>query len=237
MSSTASSQADAVTAAYSAWKLDPSQANMAGVIRAVEPYLSAVVRDYNGPKPLLLSRARSMVPDLVRKFDPSKASLRTWIDRGMQPLSRYAQRLRPIHMSEAVARQAAEVNSRRMELADQLLRDPDDNELAEYTGISVDRLKKLRAKAPATVAESSFSDLSGEQILPATQTISHMSEAADIVRESMTPAERQVYDGRTTGGLGVAQLAKSLRTSPASISQTAAGLADRINKVDHALIN
>lgn len=237
MSFTEHNHADGVTAAYDAWKLDPSQANMAGVIRAVEPYLAAVVRDYNGPKPLLLSKARSMVPDLVRKFDPTKSGLRTWLDRGMQPLSRYAHRLRPIHMSEAVARQAAEVNSRRMELADQLLRDPDDNELAEYTGVSVGRLKKLRAKAPATVAESSFSDLSGEQLLPATQTSSHMGEAADIVRENMTPAERQVYDGRTTGGLGVAQLAKSLHTSPASISQTAARLTDRIKKVNNALLN
>jgi len=229
-------EANMNTPEYDTWVTDPSPDNMAHVIRTLEPTINSEVQRYTGSKPLLRSKAKTLAVSAVRSYDPAQgARLRSWVVTQMQPLSRYGQQLRPVHAAEVAIRQAAEVNRQSEELADELEREPTVEELADITGISVQRITKLRERVKPSVMEGVFAP-TGESdegnSLPGTVLPNRLGTAEEIVYESLDARDKQIFDWKT-GKHGKVSLtnqdiAKRLGLTPASISQRSEQMALQI---------
>lgn len=221
--------------AYNKWLTEPTPVNMAGVVKSLEPMVNSEVQRYSGPKPLLRGKAKALTINAIKTYKPeSGAQLHSWVVTQLQPLSRYGQQLRPVHASEVAIRQAAQVNRVREEMQADNGEDPTPEELADQTGISVARIKKLRQQVKPAISESAF-DVSNDPNspgLPGTVMSDRIGMAADMVYHSLSPRDKQIHDFKT-GKHGVPELsnqeiAKRLGVSPAMISQRTAQISAQI---------
>jgi len=223
---------------YDEWLANPNPDNMAKVVKALEPTLTSEVQRYSGPKPVLRSRAKMLAATAVKSYNPAQgAQLRSWVVTQLQPLSRYGQQMRPVHASELAIRQAAEANRIREEMALDLGREPEDDEVADAVGISPARLRQLREKVTATMSEGAFdvADEDSSPGLPGTNEPDRIGAAEDIVYNSLTERDRMIYDWKT-GRNGKTQLAnqliaKRLGVTPALISQRSQQIAEQIQDI------
>lgn len=220
---------------YDKWMTDPTPENMAEIVKSMEPTINSEVQRYTGPKPLLRGKAKALTINAIKSYKPGQGTqLRSWVVTSLQPLSRYGQQLRPVHASEVAIRQAAQVNRVREEMLDETGHDPTPEELADQTGISVIRIKKLRQQVKPTISESAF-DVSNDPNspgLPGTIAPDRIGMAADMVYHSLSERDKQIHDFKT-GKHGVPaisnqEIAKRLGVSPALISQRTAQIAAQI---------
>jgi DNA-directed RNA polymerase specialized sigma subunit len=123
-------------------------------------------------------------------------------------------------------------------MSDDMGRDPSDVELADKTGISQGRIKKLRKMVLPSVTESVFEpDADRDATLPGTVLANKLDTAEEMVYDSLSPRDKAIYDFKT-GKHGRAMLsnqaiAKRLGVTPALISQRSKQIADQIVDVQH----
>jgi len=220
---------------YDLWKTEPTPDNMAKVIEALSPTINAEVQRYQGSKPIVRGRAKTLAIKAVKSYDPQHgAALRSWVVTQLQPLARYSQQMRPLRTSELAIRQAAEADRVRRELSDTMGRDPSDEELADEIGLSVTRIKDLRKRVKPTVYETAFEspDTEGPSLLPGTVDTDKVDMAEAIVYDSLAPRDKTIYDlkvgrhGKTA--IPNQQIAKRLGVTPALISQRSAMIAEQM---------
>jgi len=222
---------------YDEWLADPTPERMAGVVRALDPAITAEVQNYAGPKPLLRGKAKALAIKAVRTYDPTRgAQLRSWVVTQMRPLSRYTQQLRPVHAPEVAIRQAAEVNRVSTEMSDELGYDPSLEELADRTGISIKRIQRIRHQVKPAISESAFTPTAeGQSTLPGTTEPDLLGPAEDAVYESLSTRDKTIYDLKTGKHGKVAipnmEIAKRLGVTPALISQRSQQIALQIQDV------
>lgn len=231
---------DALTAMYADWAAARTPAGLGRILTGLDPIITQEVHRISGPKPLLRSRARVLTAKAIQAYDPTRGvPIGAYVRQQLQPLTRYSANMRPLRVSEALVQRAAELNSRRMELANQLDRDPTDDELADHVGISVPRIRQLRSQVPVTVNESRIVNEEGENFLPAQQDNSELDTAVEAVYGGLDQRQRQIYDWRV-GANGPAlsnkEIAQRLGITPSAASQTADMIAKRIQEAHrHAL--
>lgn len=221
---------DSYSRAYNTWVVSQTPEAMAEVVEAFMPTINAEIMQYSGPKELLRSRARYLVTQAVRSFNPlGSTKLNTWVVTNLKQLSRYGKRLRPVRASEAMIRNAAELASVEKRLEDDLGRKPTDEELVDETGWSIKTIADIRKSTPATVSgmtdseddEDGFSE-------PGVVTPSRLPYAAEAVYMGLDDKDKAIFDGKT-GMHGKKQesgtsLADMLNLSSAAISQRSAAI-------------
>lgn len=224
---------DSHSRAYNAWVASRTPETMAGVVEAFMPTVNAEIMQYSGPKELLRSRARFLVTQAVKSFNPmSGAKLNSWVVTNLKQLSRYGKRLRPVRASEVMLRNAAELNEVEKRLEDDLGRKPTDEELTDETGWNAKTLARIRKSAVPAVSLSAFGeDELGEGGLPSepgTIRPDPMSYAAEAVYMGLDDRDKAIFDGKTgmhgsklmTGN----SLADMLQISSGAVSQRASAI-------------
>lgn len=224
---------------YDEWVNDPTPENLAKVVDVLQPTINSEVQRYTGPKPLLRARGKSLAIKAIRTYDPAQgAKLRSWVVTQLQPLSRYGQQLRPVSAPEAAIRQAAEVNRVQTEMSDELGRDPSDTELADKTGISAKRIKKLRTMVVPSVNEGVFEpNAERDATLPGTVLANKTDLAEDMVYDSLSDRDKAIYDMKTGkhGKTAISNqlIAKRLGVTPALVSQRSRQIAEQIADIQN----
>jgi len=218
--------------AYLHWQEDQSPQNLAEVLQTLNPTINSEIQRYPGPAPLLRTEAKKLTVKAIRSYDPAaKTKLRSWVTTQLQPLSRYGHEVdRPVHASEVAIRQAAEIDSVRRRLADELDDNPTDDQIADATGISVRRLRQVRARVPAVLSEEAMvSEEGGERVEPAVQapgTEPALETARQMVYASLDPRDKAIFEMKTGYAgkqvLDNMTIAKRLGVSPAFVSQRSA---------------
>lgn len=142
---------------YKAWKADPTPQAASGLLKAVNPVLTAAMRSYGTQgSPTLRSRAKILALDAIAKYDPSRSALRTHLMSQLQGLRRFsAKETQAISIPEQVSLDLGKLREGENFLRDKYGRDPSDTELADYAGLSIKRISYIR-KAKPTYAESSL---------------------------------------------------------------------------------
>jgi len=228
---------------YDAWLADPTPDTMAGVVKALDPVLVTEVQHYSGPKPLLRAKAKSLAVKAVKSYDPAQgAQLRSWVTTQLKPLSRYSQRMRSVQVSEMASRQAAELHTMGQRLAEDLGREPTDDELADSTGLSLRRIEYLKSNVKPSLTESQLTKPTSEGeegALPAVTTSNVAQLSADAVYQGLGPREKAIFDWKT-GAHGKQQLsnqdiARRLGVTPALVSQISERISKQIQDVSHAI--
>jgi DNA-directed RNA polymerase specialized sigma subunit len=194
----------AIDEAYATWLKTQDKASMAGVLKELQPLLDTEIHRYNGPKALLRNKARILAAGAVRTYKPdSGAKLSSWIVTSLQPLTRYGRTLsRPVHTSELAYRQAAEVDSVRKRLNEDLGAEPTDAQLADETGLSVPRIQKIRAMTPAYATQSAMEQV-GDTGEPASIGVENkgpdpmLETATQAVYAGLDERDRAIFDLKT----------------------------------------
>jgi len=220
--------------AYLRWQVDQSPQNLAEILQTLNPTINSEIQRYPGPAPLLRTEAKKLAIGAVRSYDPSaKTKLRSWVTTQLQPLTRYGREMdRPLHASEVAVRQAAEVETVRKRLVDELDDNPTDDQLADEIGISVKRIRQLRTLVRPVLSEQTMTfEEGGERIEPAvreTGTLPALETARQMVYASLDPRDKRIFEMKTgyTGKqvLDNMTIARRLGVSPAFVSQRGAWL-------------
>lgn len=227
---------DSHSRAYNAWVLNRTPENMAGLVDAFMPTINAEIMQYSGPKELLRSRARFLVTQAVKSFNPmSGARLNSWVVTHLKQLSRYGKRLRPVRASEAMIRNAAELAQVEKRLEDDLGRKPTDDELTDETGWSKKTLAEIRKSSVASISGVDFGeddDGEGMRSEPGLVVPSRLPYAAEAVYMGLDDKDKAIFDGKT-GMHGKKQvsgssLADMLNMSGAAVSQRASSIGREI---------
>lgn len=213
------------------------------MLRAVQPVVDTALSSYVGqnPTPTLRSRAKLMALKALQTFDPKVGNVRTHLLSQLQSLRRLAaQEQNIISIPEQVGLDYQKLNEAENELRDRLSRDPADDEIADATGLSVRRIKKIRAfhqpiAEGATVLETGddYADAGGiASVIPGQNTA---QEAwLDFVYGDLSPTDKLIMD-MTLGRNGrkktsTQEIAKKLNISPGAVSQRSAKIQGMLNQ-------
>lgn len=222
---------------YQNWLKDPTPSNMAKVMQGLDPVIKAEASRYGGG-PVMETRAKSLAVGAIRSFNPQSGNkLSSWVINQMRPLSRYKNTTQTVRIPEVASARAYEINLKAQEYKDEHGREPTDEQLADFSGISKVHIKKLRDKRMAALTEGSMTTMvdseSASGGLPSVESTSdHTMDAAQNVYETLNEQERLVYD-HTTGLnnkpiLPKKDIADLLGVSAPRVSTIASDIAGRI---------
>ncbi len=220
---------------YIQWKNNPTSENLGKLLQELEPVLYNEVKkysmhDYASPV-IMMAHAKNLAINAIYRYNPTKGTkLTSWVVSQLQPLSRISLKMRPVQVPELAYRQLAEINKKERDLMSELGRLPSIEELADYTGLSVNRLKKLKAKTVALSSESAIvsnnADSSEDSNIVAISTFTSDPSGYifDAVYNSLNNERDKFIFKAKTGYKGTPRLqnkeiATRLGVSPAFITQ------------------
>ena len=224
--------------AYHRWQAQQTPENMGAILRTLSPTLNGEIQRFPGPKPLLASQAKQLAVKAVRSYDPmSKAKLRSWVVTNLQPLYRYGHQVAsPLYAPEVARRQAAEVETVRRRLVDELDDEPTPEQLADATGISAKRITALRNLVRPVASEQDLRSEEGGEVFEPTVTElgpdPALRTAVEMVHASLEPRDRSILEMKTGHNgspmVNNMTIARRLGVSPAFVSQRSAVIAKMV---------
>jgi len=234
--------ADDFTDIHTQWLKNKTPDTNTQLLKRVQPVIDTAVSSYGGASssPVFKSRARLMALKAMETYDPKRGNVRTHLLSQLQSLRRLsAQEQNIISIPEQVGLDYQRLHAAENELRDSLSRDPSDEELADATGLSIKRLRKVRAfnqpiASGTTVRETAEENYDGD----IASSIPNQNQSADawldFVYGDLTPTDRLVMD-MTLGRNGrrrasTQDIAARLNITPGAVSQRAAKIQAMIDK-------
>lgn len=238
--------ADDFNDVYAQWQQQRTPELNSKLLTSVQPVIDTALSSYGGSNtsPALRSRAKIMALKAFDSFDPNRGNVRTHLLSQLQGLRRLAAKEQNIiGIPEQVGLDFQKLDTAENELRDQLSRDPTDEELADFTGLSVRRIQKVKSFHKPVASgmldqETTEDSYTGE-------VASHLPgrhEATDawleFVYGDLTPTDKLVMD-MTLGRNGrrrtsTQEIARRLNMTPGAVSQRAAKIQAMIDKrYDH----
>ena len=227
---------------HTQWAQNKTPETNTQLLKRVQPVIDTAVSSYGGASasPVLKSRARLMALKAMDTYDPKRGNVRTHLLSQLQGIRRLsAQEQNIIAIPEQVGLDYQKLHSVENELRDSLSRDPSDDELADATGLSVKRLRKVRAfnkpiAAGSTVRETAEENYDGD----IASTIPNQNRAADawldFVHGDLTATDKLIMDmvlGRNGRRRTSTQdIAQRLNITSGAVSQRAAKIQAMIDK-------
>jgi len=206
----------------------------AGLLRAMDPHIEAATRKYAGSTdPVTMAEARRLFVTAVPRYD-GRASLQTFADRQLQPLTRWkARKELPVRVPTLKVRQITAINDAEADLEAELGRSPSFSEIADHTGIPIKQIQQLQKLRFPMLTDQQFADEEGGVSSAgdfAVEDDNHLW--LQTVYHSLGPSD-QVILQHSTGlynapVLSNQQIARKLRISPGAVSQ-------RRNKIQQIL--
>lgn len=212
---------------YSFWQKDPTPENTDNLLKAINPVLTAAIRTYGGKgSPTLQSRAKVLALDAIKRYDPTKAKLRTHLMFQLQGLRRYsAKETQILSIPEQIALDLNNLREAENQLRDDLGRDPSDSEISDYTGLTKKRLEYIRKVRPS-YSEGFFirpGDEGEDQFSPAVKQRNNVKQWHEFVYNDLSNIDRVIMEytfgmhGKPV--LANKDIAKKLNLSPGAVSQ------------------
>lgn len=229
---------------FDAWRKSPAPEINTKLLGTVQPIIDTAVNSYAGQNasPTIKNKAKLMALKALNTYDPQKGNVKTHLLSQLQSLRRAAaQEQNIIGIPEQVGLDFQRLSSAENELRDSLSRDPADDELADMTGLSIKRIKKIRA-FNQPVAEGMTTAQSGDNEDAANTDIAstlpnytkHTDAWLDFVYGDLTPTDKLIMD-MTLGRNGrrrasTQDIASRLNITPGAVSQRAAKIQQMIDQ-------
>lgn len=219
---------------YQTWVTNPSPESNGQILAAVQPTIDTALSSYVGknPTPVMRSRARLMALNALKTYDPNRGNVRTHLLSQMQSLRRLAAKENNIiSIPEQVGLDFQKLEYAENELRDKLNRDPADDEVADFTGLSTRRIRKIRGfnqpLAEGTTSTPTDSENAPTELastLPGQTT--NADAWLDFVYDDLGSIDKLIMD-MTLGRNGrrrssTQDIAKRLNITPGAVSQRAA---------------
>jgi DNA-directed RNA polymerase specialized sigma subunit len=224
--------------AYDFWNRNQSQENMQALLQAADPVIGRALTQYAGGDRAMRGRAKRLAIDAFRTYDPKhKTQLKTHLMIRLKPLQReYTRRTSPLAVPERVQLDQLRLRNAEQELTELYGREPSDDEVAEYMGLSKKRIAHVRSYAKGVLSESQMRSSEGELQLPASEHVTQSDIWVEFVHHDLDPIDKKIMEWKTGYGghdvLSTNEIAKRLRISPSAVSQRAAKIAKRLEAGD-----
>jgi len=127
------------------------------IMDILNPLITKGVRTFGGggDEAYLNARARLIVKRAIDNYDPKKGRLENYIMLSLQELRRRAAESKSVlSSSEYMRLQQKKLYESEKELEDRLGRPPSDQELADYLGVSLSKISRLRSAQGGSVGSS-----------------------------------------------------------------------------------
>lgn len=212
------------------------------ILNAIQPVIDTAIQSYVGPNANQTARtqAKMMALRALETYDPRKGNVRTHLLSQLQSLRRFAaQQQNIIDIPEQFSLDHQALQEASNELRDKLGREPTDDELADHTGLSKRRIKKIRSfNQPVSEGmthnetQEDGSDGSVASNVPGKDP--GLDAWLDFVYDDLSSTDKLIMD-MTLGRNGrkkssVQEIAKELGISPSAVSQRAAKIQEMIDR-------
>jgi DNA-directed RNA polymerase specialized sigma subunit len=229
---------------FDTWRKAPTPENNTQLLGTVQPIIDTAVNSYAGQNasPTLKNKARLMALKALNTYDPQKGNVKTHLLSQLQSLRRAAaQEQNIINIPEQVGLDFQRLAAAENELRDGLSRDPTDDELADMTGLSTRRIKKIRLfnqpvseGMTALRAGDSEDDMNTEIASTLPNYTKHTDAWLDFVHGDLSPTDKLIMD-MTLGRNGrrrasTQDIAQRLNITPGAVSQRAAKIQQMIDQ-------
>jgi RNA polymerase primary sigma factor len=227
---------------YTQWQQQRTPEVNTRLLSTVQPVIDTAVASYagNNQSPTIKSRAKLLALKAMETYDPKRGNVRTHLLSQLQGLRRLsAQEQNIISIPEQVGLDFQNLSESENELRDRLGRDPTDDELADHTGLSTRRIKKIRAfhqpiPESATVQEND-DEMNDGGVASSVPGANRAQQAwMNFVYDDLSPTDKLIMD-MTLGRNGKRQtstqeIAKRLNITPGAVSQRAAKIQAMLDK-------
>jgi DNA-directed RNA polymerase specialized sigma subunit len=216
------------------YKANPHPASADAFLKAVSPIMETGLSTYGGKdvNPMLRTRARRVLLDSVKTYDPARASFKTHALGQLRTLQRHGARQRHVlSVPEGVVLDQGHLREAEGTLRDRFSRDPSDLELADHTGLSRRRIRYVRGYRPG-FAEGQIAGAGGEEseedFSPAVAQGDPTHRLAEFLYPDLDPTDQLILE--YTLGLNGAprlpgiELSRRVGLTPGAISQRKARL-------------
>lgn len=229
---------------YAQWQANRTPETNTALLKNIQPIVDTAVSSYLGSNPpaTLKNRARLLALQAMDKYDPAKGNVKNHLLTHLQRLRRLgAQSQNIIAIPEQVGLDFQKIQRVENDIRAELSRDPTDEELADKTGLSVRRIRKVRqfnqpvaegmtARQSETATDGGNADIAST--LPG-QRDAHTAWL-DFVYDDLGAVDRIIMDsllGRNGRRKTSTQdLARRLNISPGAVSQRAAKIQEMIDQ-------
>jgi DNA-directed RNA polymerase specialized sigma subunit len=215
---------------FDQWKLEATPKTTGNLLRAVSGDIDKGIQAHVGKKssPMIRSRARQLTIKAFQGYDPTKARLGTHIVNQLEGLKRISrQQSQVLKTPERVSLDQQRVRLTKQDFLDQNGREPSMSELADQTGLAINRLNYIRKFQPA-VAEGTLQSMASSEggeasFLPAINDPNKSDPWVELVYSDLDAVNQKILEW-TLGLHGEPvhsnqDIARKLRVSPGAISQ------------------
>jgi len=223
---------------WQTWNNDRSQANMDALVQTTGPVIDKALTSYApGSSPAVKSQAKILTRKAIENFDPNRGTkFQSHLYTQLQPLQRESMSYETLYAPERVRFDLRQVRDQSNQFNLENGRDPNDDELADFTGISKRRIAHLRRFDKMVLSEGRFTpedDDADDSTLPGTEQAAKIWQAA--VYEDLGNTDKLIYDLRTgrngrSDAMSVTAIGKKLKMSPSAVSQRLKRISDKISE-------
>jgi DNA-directed RNA polymerase specialized sigma subunit len=228
---------NSLDSAYAAYLTDPNPDRLNDVVGHLTPVINYNLSAINaGSNNLIKNKAKIFAAQAVKKFNPSSgASLPTWVSGQLMQLKRYNREVnQPVKVPERVQLDAYSISRAEKEFYDKHNREPDVEELADYSKIPRKRIEKVRRSFRAMPSQGAI----GEGF---TQTETDFgAEALDYAYKDADRVDRKIIEMKTGYGgryepMQPNKISTMLGLTPSQLTRRSIKLSLRIQEIEKNL--
>jgi len=221
--------------AYERWSKKPNKVHLGYVINQAKPVIDKAVSSYAPhPSPSIKSFAKVLTKNAIQTYDPSKgAKLQTHLFNQLRQLQREAYSYNTVHVPEKVRFDLSDVRKVHNQFVEENGREPNDDELADATGLSTKRIAKMRLYDRSLVNEDVLHEAEASETGGAPPILQEAASIwEDAVYDSLSESDKLIYDlklGRNgRKPMALKDIAKKLRISSSAVSQRLKKISDML---------
>ena len=223
---------------YDSWVVDPTPENLNSIVDQLKPTIDHNLRSINAVDDnLMRTRARTVAAQAVQSYDPSAGTqLPTWTSNQLMRLRRMRREIQqPIRVPERTQIDAFALNRAELEFMEKHNREPDVEELADWSHMPVRRIEKIRRQYRRMPGQAAL----GDSIVQ-TET-DYGGEALEYIYKDADKLDRQIIEMKTGYGgkydpMEPKDIAYKLKLTPSQLSRRSAKLSLKIQEIEEALI-
>lgn len=229
-------------AAWEQWQQDPTHGNLHQLMKKFEPVFKRKVQQWkapNVPEAAFKANLKVHAMDAFQSFDPNRgAQLKTHLEHRLKKAQRFnVQHQNYAYIPEEKAGRIGDINRAQDELSEQLGRQPNPMEIANWLNPQLSKRQQLTPKKVEAIQQAQFGDVIGSSFEsdPTPRTVAREREVLGLLRPTLTQDQQAVFDhiygqGGKKKITSTSELAKALGKSPSQISRLRTGI---LKKFEH----
>jgi DNA-directed RNA polymerase specialized sigma subunit len=231
------SKHNSLDSAYAAYLSDPTPDRLNDVVDNLSPVINYSLSSINaGADNLIKNKAKIFAADAIKKFNPNAgAALPTWVSGQLMQLKRFKREVnQPVKVPERVQLDAYTISRAEQEFYDKHDREPDVEELSDYSKIPRKRIEKIRRSFRAMPSQGAI----GEGLTQSETDFG--AEALDYAYKDADRVDRKIIEMKTGYGgryepMTPNKISAMLGLTPSQLTRRSIKLSLRIQEIEKNL--